>query len=56
MEACPDGSSYRVQCDGTGAPCKCVMQGAPTGTMPTLSCAGLDPIAALKACGFPAGP
>jgi hypothetical protein len=33
----------------------CVMQGVPTGTMPTLSCTGLDPLAALKACGFPAG-
>jgi hypothetical protein len=55
MEGCPDGTNYRVQCDGTGSPCMCVMQGVPTGTMPTLSCTGLDPLAALKACGFPAG-
>jgi hypothetical protein len=55
MENCPDGSSYRVQCDGTGAPCMCVMSGTPTGKTATLSCSGLDPMAALGACGFPMG-
>jgi hypothetical protein len=54
-EMCPDGSSYRVTCDSTTSQCMCVAGGATTSAMPSLSCTGLDPIAALTACGFPAG-
>ena len=54
MEVCPDGTDYRVRCDGTGA-CMCFMKGVPTSTTPTLSCTGLDSSSALVACGFPDG-
>ena len=52
MEVCPDGTDYRVRCDGTGA-CTCYMKGLPTATTPTLSC-NIDQ-SALVACGFPDG-
>jgi hypothetical protein len=52
MEVCPDGTDYRVRCDGNGA-CTCYMKGVPTAAMPTLSC-NVDQ-SALVACGFPDG-
>jgi hypothetical protein len=55
MEACPDGSSYRVRCDGVTGACTCTANGVPTTTMPTLSCTTFDPLADLVACGFPNG-
>jgi hypothetical protein len=55
MEACPDGSNYRVRCDGTSGACTCFANGAPQAAMPTMSCTGFDPMAALVACGFPPG-
>ncbi len=56
MEMCSDGSTYRVQCDGTTSQCMCWTMGVSTGKMPSVSCTGFDPKAALIACGFPAGP
>ena len=55
MEVCPDGTDYRVRCDGTSGSCMCFMKGVPTATTPTLSCTGIDSSAALVACGFPDG-
>ena len=48
----PRQTDYRVRCDGNGA-CMCFVKGAPTSTMPALSCSGLVPSVALMACGFP---
>ena len=42
MEVCPDGTDYRVRCDGTSGACMCFMKGQPTAATPTLSCTGLD--------------
>jgi hypothetical protein len=55
IEACPDGSNYRVRCDGATGACTCFMNGTPGATMPTLSCTPFDPDAELVACGFPDG-
>ena len=55
MESCPDGSNYRVNCDGVTSACTCFANGAPTATMPTMSCTTFDPLADLIACGFPNG-
>ncbi len=55
IESCPDGSNYRVNCDGATGACTCFANGAPAATMPTMSCATFDPLADLVACGFPAG-
>ena len=42
MEVCPDGTDYRVRCDGTSGACMCFMKGVPTAATPTLSCSGFD--------------
>jgi hypothetical protein len=55
MEVCPDGTDYRVRCDGTSGACTCFMKGVPTAAMPTLSCSSFIPSVALAACGFPDG-
>ena len=55
MEVCPDGTDYRVRCDGTSGACMCFMKGVPTAAMPTLSCNPFIPSVALAACGFPDG-
>ncbi|HXU04737.1 MAG TPA: hypothetical protein VN903_27430 [Polyangia bacterium] len=55
MEVCPDGTDYRVRCDGTSGACTCFLKGVPAAAMPTMSCTGFDPSAALVACGFPDG-
>jgi hypothetical protein len=54
-ESCTNGNNYRVNCDGTTGACMCRVNGQLTAPMPTLSCATFDPVAALAACGFPAG-
>ena len=54
-ELCSDGTDYRVTCDPTTALCMCMRMGISTGATPTVSCTGFDPLAALGACGFPAG-
>jgi hypothetical protein len=54
-EVCPDGTDYRVRCDGTSGACMCFMKGLPTAAMPTLSCSNFIPSVALDACGFPVG-
>jgi hypothetical protein len=54
-EMCPaTGTMYRVQCDGTGAPCECILSGVPTATI-TASCTTFDPASMLAMCGFPSG-
>jgi hypothetical protein len=55
MESCPDGSNYRVRCDGVTGACTCIANGVPTATMPTASCSAFNPSAELLACGFPDG-
>jgi hypothetical protein len=55
MEACPDGNSYGVMCDGSTGSCMCMIKGVATGQTPTMSCATFDGMAALAACGFPPG-
>jgi hypothetical protein len=53
-EICPaSGNMYRVQCDGTGAPCSCILMGQSTATTITASCTALDPASMLAMCGFP---
>ena len=53
-EVCPaNGNMYRVQCDGTGAPCSCLLMGQATSTTITASCTALDPASMLAMCGFP---
>ena len=54
-EVCPDGTDYRVRCDGTTGACVCFLKGMPTAAMPAMSCSSFDPSAALVACGFPDG-
>jgi len=54
-EFCPDGTDYKVNCDGTTGACSCLMKGVPTASMPTMSCTNFDPMAFLVACGFPPG-
>jgi len=53
-EYCPDGSNYRVRCDGGTGACTCIANGAMK-PGPDMSCATLDPMAALVGCGFPDG-
>src|SRR5205085_11494156 len=43
MESCPDGSNYRVRCDGVTGSCTCFANGTPAPSMPTMSCTGFDP-------------
>jgi hypothetical protein len=50
---CADGKSYKAQCDGATGACMCFIDGAPTPMMPTVPCTPYDPMAELKACGFP---
>jgi hypothetical protein len=52
MEACTDGTSYRVRCDGISGNCDCLMNGNPVATI-SLSCDTLDPKVALGTCKFP---
>ena len=53
-EVCPaNGSMYQVRCDGTGAPCSCMLMGQATSTTITASCTALDPASMLAMCGFP---
>src|SRR5688572_6450295 len=53
-EYCPDGSSYRVRCDGATGACTCIADGVMK-PGPAMACATFDPIAALVGCGFPDG-
>jgi hypothetical protein len=54
-EVCPaTGDMYRVQCDGSGAPCQCLLAGVPTSATITASCTAFDPASMLTMCGFPA--
>ena len=55
MEFCPDGTDYRVRCDGTTGACTCFLKGVPTAATPTLACSSFNASAALAACGFPDG-
>jgi hypothetical protein len=53
-EVCPaNGNMYQVKCDGTGAPCRCMLMGQATATTITASCTALDPASMLAMCGFP---
>jgi hypothetical protein len=54
-EFCPDGTDYRVRCDGTTGACTCFLKGVPTAAMPTMACSSFNPSAAFVACGFPDG-
>ena len=53
-EYCPNGTSYRVRCDGATGACTCIADGVMK-PGPAMSCATFDPIAALVGCGFPDG-
>ena len=53
-EYCPNGSNYRVRCDGATGACVCIADGIMK-PGPAMSCATFDPIAALVGCGFPDG-
>ncbi len=54
-ENCPDGKNYKVQCDGATGKCMCLVNGTASAMMPIVPCMPYDPMAELKACGFPAG-
>jgi hypothetical protein len=53
-EYCPNGSSYRVRCDGATGACTCIADGVMK-PGPAMSCATFNPIMALVGCGFPDG-
>jgi hypothetical protein len=53
-EYCPNGSNYRVRCDGATGACTCIADGVMK-PGPAMSCATFDPMAALVGCGFPDG-
>jgi len=53
-EYCPNGSSYRVRCDGATGACTCIADGVMK-PGPAMSCATFNPIMALIGCGFPDG-